>query len=222
MFRVFEDVVRGLGIEHDVAVVRRTSDDGVVDVRVISPRPLGFSRFFTWVPEFEEQVQRQVSAVAPTAVVRFEWDYPDGYSDRRSRAAEPAAPPVSWEHFTGRLATVLEEIPYCGVVQLNMPNGQCIQFLAEWICSIGGNMTDVEGEWLRAAGWTAPDDKGMPTWQIELAFDTWSCERVAAQAVDAMVRLFRLAAPTDLTVTVWCDALDTPDPDVAILGLREA
>ncbi|MEV0297596.1 hypothetical protein [Nocardia sp. NPDC050710] len=60
---LFEQVVRDERLQHEVLLARNDNNDGTVDVRVSSPAPVGFSRFYSWCESFEERLQCQDSRV---------------------------------------------------------------------------------------------------------------------------------------------------------------
>ncbi|WP_143861367.1 DegT/DnrJ/EryC1/StrS family aminotransferase [Nocardia amikacinitolerans] len=72
---LFERVVWEERLQHEVVLARSDNSDGTVDVRVSSPEPVGFSRFYSWCEAFEERLQRQVAELVPGARVSFEREH---------------------------------------------------------------------------------------------------------------------------------------------------
>ncbi|MVU77440.1 hypothetical protein GPX89_09285 [Nocardia sp. ET3-3] len=232
MFDLFERTVREEGFGQNVDVVRQESRRGGFDVRVVSVRSITFSGFRTWRPEFEEQLQQQVNTSVPGVDVSFEWGYPElepatttllatlaPAAAATAAAATCAPPPTNWAEFVPRLETMLSALPDGAVVSLSAGEGWCVQFLAEWVCTITGSRTPDQERLLTAAGWQAPMSiSQIPAWQLELSRDSRVCEQVAARACEAISQVLGIAVPTEMTVEAWND-YEGPDPEIAILGL---
>jgi hypothetical protein len=52
-------------------------DEGVYFVSGETDYPVRFSRFYLWRPIFESAVKGRVADIAPAAVVKLSWHYPD-------------------------------------------------------------------------------------------------------------------------------------------------
>ncbi|WP_405164477.1 hypothetical protein OG203_04990 [Nocardia sp. NBC_01499] len=231
---LFERVVRDERFEHDVDVVRRDSHVGSVDVRVVSLRPVIFSRFYLWRPAFEERLQREVSGLVPGVDVSFEWDYPEQEAEEEAEAAaeaaEPRPAPANWSDFALRLAIVFRAVPDGGVVIVRTHGNRFTQFwrshdrlfceiVAAQFLEDADPMVRDGNAALVAAGWAAPE-RNM-NWQRGItvpAFPT-TYQRLAQQVVDALSQVLKIQMPVELKVQAWNDEGSGREPEVAVLGL---
>ncbi|MET9490063.1 hypothetical protein [Nocardia sp. NPDC006630] len=213
---LFEQFVREQRFEREIALTRDVNRDGTVCVQVKSPDSVIFSS--NWSQgAFEQRLQSQVDERIPGATVWFEWGYPD---EAVTAAAVPAPPPVDWEEFTPRLATVLHGMSDGAVVSLTASDNQCVQFLRGWICSIGGSMTPEQERLLAAAGWEAPAPSA-PNWHCELAIGKQASEQTADRATEVMTQVLGIRSPAELTVEAWNDVQGGYEPAIAVLGLGD-